>query len=606
MTRRLLGGVIGLLAGVPAALAGAPQIAFVDAAPTLGLSHIVDSGVAFPALFGSLFQTNMGYGGAVGDYDNDGDLDIFLVGGSGSPNRMFRNDLDLGSAGFTDVSATVGSALVAPGLVRFGHFVDLDNDDFLDLLLIGDHDPPDGAISTSRVLRNMGDGTFVDMTAVSGFETTGYIRAGASLADADHDGLLDVYVSAWVLEVGLGSPEYTHDGLAFYNRFFRNTGGFTFSDDTFAAGFGFLARDSFTSVFADFDHNLDPDVFVAIDHSSDAFFSNNGGLFTDVTLTVGTVHTGNDMGAACADFDDDGDLDLFTTNITDDTLNPCGAGTTQGNALYVNQLTETGSLTFTDEASSRGVFDTAWGWGTGWIDYENDGHLDLVACTGFDQWLAVAVGTTCGLYQTPTYSFQNDGGGQFARIAGIGMDASDDSRGLCVFDFDRDGDQDVLIINVDQPVRLFENQTQSPGHWLGVEVRQRTGMNRMGIGVRIDALVDGVWKRRDILAGQSYVCGHPPEVHFGLGTQTHAEALRVRWTDGTVTTLADVPANQLVRIDQPICPCDWDRSESIAILDLLAFLSDWYGDGLAADLNGDNAVDVSDLLAFLACWFPGC
>ncbi len=589
------------------ATAATAQIEFVDVAPSIGLTHTVQSGEAFPLLDQSLFQTNMGYGGAAGDYDDDGDIDIFLVGGGSVPNRLFRNNVDQGLPGYTDVTDTLMPGLDFPDFARMAHFVDLDNDELLDLVVIADHDMPHASLSKSRVFRNTGDG-FVDMTPNSNFLTPGYLRAGASLADQNGDGFLDVYVSAWTLEIGSGEPQYTHAGVPFYNLYYENDArdGFTFTDRTFERGFGLIARDSFTSIFADFDHNSEPDLFVAIDHSSDAFFSNEGGTSTDTTVLVKTTHTGNDMGAAAADFDDDGDLDIYTTNITDNTTDPCGVGTTQGNVLYVNQLSETGSLSFNDEAAQRGVLDTAWGWGVDWIDFENDGDLDLVAATGFRQWLEQILGTDCAISITPTYSFVNDGSGQFARATGIGLDTPEDSRGLLVFDHDRDGDQDILIVNIDEPVRLYENRTTNPGNWLTIDVRQRDGLNRMGIGVRVDALVGGIWKRRDILAGESYVFGSPPEVHFGLGPHAAADALRVRWTDGTITTLGPVPANQYRRVNQPACPCDVNNDSAADILDLLEFVSVWYSRDALADFNADNSTDVIDLLTFLECFLGPC
>jgi len=312
---------------------------------------------------------------------------------------------------------------------------------------------------------------------------------------------------------------------------------------------------SFSSIFFDFNDDLYPDLFVAIDHTSDEFFWNRAGAFVNATAEVGATHTGNDMGVACSDLDDDGDLDLFVTNITD----PSHVfGTTQYNALNINTASPLEAARFSDEAALRGVHNTYWGWGTKFVDVENDGDLDLIAVTGFDEYVYLRVGPGSPVYRTPSVLLINDGTGRFSRLQSAGLDDPDDSRALIAFDYDRDGDEDLLVTNVNQPARLLENIGSPQGHWLQVELRQSIGENRNGIGASVFAAVAGVTKRRDIIVGDSYLAGSPAEVHFGLGSASRLDVLQVKWTDGTESSYTNVVADRFVRIVQGVPDADVD------------------------------------------------
>jgi hypothetical protein len=275
-----------------------------------------------------------------------------------------------------------------------------------------------------------------------------------------------------------------------------------------------------------------------VDHGYDSFFSSQGGeSFVDVARDVGVYRWGNEMGIAVADFDDDADLDLYVTNIT----HPDRELT--DNVLYVNQLTETGELAFIDQARERGVHDTFWGWGTDFVDVDQDGDLDLLAATGFDAWNEF-VGVYESLIHTPTVLFLNDGTGRFDRRVQVGLDAPMDSRALIAFDYDRDGDQDVLITNVGEPARLFENQSSSQGNSLTVTLEP----DHLAQGAAVYATIRGETKRRDLISGRSYLSGTPNEVHFGLGDAERVERLLVVWVDGSEHSLSDIAANQRITV----------------------------------------------------------
>ncbi len=561
--------------GVGPALAGGDPPsgpAWMDVSLDRGVSHVTQPGQLFPGnnFTFQLMQRIMGQGAACADYDNDGDLDLYIVSGAGHSNALLQNQLtETGSPTFTNVIDQSGADSLDFG--RMAHFADLDNDGWLDLIVIND-DHWTLTLGQSRIFRNNGPDTegvvtFTDVTEGSGFRAVGRIRAGSALADADNDGDLDLYVTNWCAELGLNDPFFAGD-----NRYFENLGGFTFAERSEASGLGLIARDSFTPIFHDFNGDHRPDIYIAVDHSSDEFFLNTPDGFVRMTEAVGVTHEGNDMGAACADFDDDGDLDLYTTNISDETGN---YGNGYGNVLYLNTPTPDGMPAFADVAAQRGADSTFWGWGVEFTDPDQDGDLDLMTVNGFDPFLYPG----SPLAMQPPVFLLNDGSGMFAPMEAPGTTTGADSRCLLAFDYDRDGDDDLLITNHNAPAVLLENVCPDAGHWLRVQVRQSNGANVFGIGATVRATLttpDGpVTKRREILTSRSYLAGAPAEVHFGLGPVTTIDRLSVEWTDGTSTTLTDVAADQLLTITQPVRAC-------------------------AADLNADGRADGADVPAFLA------
>lgn len=592
----------------PISAAAQPQ--FVNVAAAKGLIHgnPYHQTFAFPVerwrgIAGVLtvMQANMGNGAGVTDFDHDGDFDVYLLNQLGLPNHFFRNDVVDGARRFTDITAMVG--LGDTGLGRASLFADLDNDGWQDVILINDDDPT-AAYPPSKVFRSVG-GRFVDVTADSGIPALGFIKGGACLGDYDADGLLDLYVGVWLFQGARPTPLFSGN-----NHLFHNLGGMLFEDVTATSGVGVFGHDTYSCVFADFDNDGDADLYVAVDHASDLYLRNEGGTFVNDTVAVGATHTGNDMGLGVADFDDDGDLDVYSTNITD---LQGGFGTTDFNTLLVNQLTESGQLRFVDQAEARAVQNTYWGWGTEFVDVDNDSDLDLYAVNGFDQFVASG---SPSLVDTPEVMFVNDGTGHFAAAIGCGADFVGDARAAIAFDYDLDGDQDLLVTNVNEATVLLENRSPDQGHWLDVRLVGSCGFNADAVGGRVYVTVGERTQMREVIAGGSYLSGRSLEQHFGLGEASSIDELRIVWPNRTEASFTDVAANQRILVLQggDAGESSWFRVPAVVrdLRDVAAFQRCFGGTDpscAALDTASPQGVDAADLGAFLDSlrWpLPGC
>lgn len=484
---------------------------------------------------GKVMQRNMGNGAAVGDYDRDGDLDVFLVSNEGSLTGLFRNELsETGTARFTDVTDPAGVA--DRGLGRVAHFADLDGDGWLDLLVVNDHMP--GELPPSRVFANRRDGTFEDVTEGSGFHPSGYLVGGAALADFDRDGDLDVYLSYWTRELRrtpVGAP--IRGAWPGENRYYENLGGFVFREATDAVGLHGVTQDTFTAVPHDFDADGDLDLYLAVDHRADRYFENRQGTFVDASAEAGVGHRGNDMGVAVGDVDGNGTFDLFVTNVYD----PQGAYGLDppGNTLLMVERSG-GAARFVDEAEERGVQKTAWAWGATFVDIDLDTDQDLFVVQGFDEFIADDFeldGATASL-------LLNDGTGTFSDAADASCDIPGDQRTVVPFDFDRDGDPDLLITQVALPAVLLENTSE--GNTLTVAL---DATDPASAGATIEVTAGDVTMRRLLLAGGSYLAGMPLESYFGLGDHERAD-VRVTWATGDEATYIGVAAGELLRAER--------------------------------------------------------
>jgi hypothetical protein len=488
--------------------ARAPEWAFSDATTEAGLVFTYST-VAVPA---TLTQRAAG-GVAAGDYDRDGDVDLFVVGGDAGKSALFRND---GAGRFEDVAETAGVILEhtnASGPL----FFDFDGDGQLDLFV--------GATEgeTARMFRNRGDGTFEDVTTEIGtIGASGAISATAG--DYDGDGWLDLFLSHWGT---LG--EVCH--------LWRNRGGRSFECVDDSAGippFGdALSDQTFTSNFVDIDADGDSDLLVASDFGTSRVLLNEGqGRF--VPLVDSPLSDENGMGSAVGDYDEDGALDWFVSSIRDADGTTEGDWGTTGNRLYRNL----GDGTFTDVTDAAGVRDGDWGWAACFSDLNHDGRLDLVQVNGWPQGSEQFRGT-------PARLFLGSGSGRFVEAhEELGLVETGGGRGLVCFDYDLDGDADLFVANNGGPVKLWRNDGGAElGSYLDIALVGRPP-NVDGIGAVVRVRTNGRELVRPIRAGSNYVSQDPPIAHFGLGPATRVERVAVTWPDGQETSLEDVPVNQ--------------------------------------------------------------
>jgi hypothetical protein len=479
-------------------------------------------------------SVHMSGGAAAGDFDRDGLLDLFVTR-LDMPGILYRNR---GDGTFEDVTERYGLETTAGG--NGAGWADIDNDGDLDLYVTN--------VLDKRFYLFVNDGDrFLEQGAARGADVaTDYRHHGFSVAfgDYDRDGFLDLHVTEW-LQIALDNPVPSHARLL-HNRG-RAAPGF-FDDVTDTAGVDLLqgvrgSRTSYTSSFSDMDGDGWPELLVVADFSTSRLFWNDRGAFTDGTLFSHVGSDQNGMGSAIGDYDGDGDMDWFVTAIYDPNYmcgntELCGWGTT-GNRLYRNQ----GGRSFEDATDPAGVRDGGWGWGAAFVDYDNDGDLDLVMTNGVDFPYPEAA-----LFRSdPMRVWRNQGDGTFTDAAAeVGIDDRGDGKGLLVFDYDDDGDEDLLVVQHEGPPRLYRNDGGNRRSWLRVRLEGNVS-NHDGVGARV-----AVTRQRgdaplvrDIPGAGQFLGQSEMVAHFGLGdfAQPLAE-VRVDWPSGRRQVLHAVAVGQ--------------------------------------------------------------
>ena len=477
----------------------------------------------------------MGGGVAAADIDDDGDLDLFLATDQDDPDRVYRNR---GDGSFDEEAALVG--LASSERARLGLWIDTDGDGRLDLVVGGDcygnTITCQPGLSLLRHYRQGSDGVFTDVTAASGLvddaadHLVSQHRSGMAAADLDGDGDLDLYTSWW------GDR----------SRLYRNLGDGTFEEIGAAAGPGVDVRHHWQPVIFDANGDGLPDLFVAIDFDTNELWLNQGGfVFEEVAGSVGLDTAWNEMGVAVGDPDNDGDFDLYVTNIT-------GLEAGRHNVLFRRNA----DLSWTEVAVPAGVAETGWGWGTTFGDVDGDGDLDLAVTNGF---------TNEPYTSDPSYLFRNllhtTAGAEAGTLlfddvsVAAGVDDTYWGNTILALDLDRDGDLDLLQTAKEHGgqatgtghLRLLDNRTPAQGGYLLVKPRM-PGPNPRAIGAVVEIRIGAERQQRLISAGTSHLGQEGAEAHFGLATHPRVDRLTIHWPDGRQTTLGSVAANQMLTV----------------------------------------------------------
>lgn len=485
--------------------------------------------------------TRFAGGAAAGDYDNDGDIDLFVVRGDSGSNLLYRND---GNNTFTNVSGAAGVAFTNGGAATYRHsgpmFADLDGDADLDLFVGGVQGDP------SVLFQNNGDGTFSDVTTGSGIDLMGAEHnVSAAFGDYDLDGDLDMAVAHWGTVRSNANPGDTE-------HLWRNDsagGQIIFVSQSVESG---LSPDivnfpdpfsgqgdqdfSFSPAFVRLNDDLYPDIIMVSDFGKTQIFMNNqDGTFTNTT-DVDVIRDTNGMGLAIGDYDNDGDLDIFVSSIY-----RVGREGINGNRLYRND----GGM-FIDDTDTAGVDDGGWGWAACFIDFENDGDLDLYHTNG---WQLI---TEDDYTDDRSRAFVSNGAGVFVDDADdLGLVDSEQGRGVVCADFDQDGDVDIFLWSSEVATagRLFRND-EADNNYLTVNLRGKAP-NTAAAGARIEVTIGGTTQMREVSLASNFVSQNPTEQVFGLGSAMQVDSLTVEWPDGQTTVMGTVTANQNLIIDHP-------------------------------------------------------
>ncbi|MYF38904.1 MAG: CRTAC1 family protein, partial [Gammaproteobacteria bacterium] len=462
---------------------------------------------------------------AAGDVDDDGDVDLYVVGGNTIPNALYLNN---GDGTFSDVAEDKGV-----GITHWGSgpaFGDIDSDGDLDLFV--------GAVENDPIYvfeNRLGDSdsSFVDITEDSGISLHAKNTVSATMSDYDRDGWVDVFLTHW------GEVRFE---LSDTETVWRNEGGGLFSNASNKSHISTSILDlstdwSYTANLFDIDNDDDHDLLLASDFNTSQVLKNyDGKNFYRITDRQ-VIKDQAGMGAAVGDYDNDGDFDWFVTSIYDLPL----GGNWIGNRLYEND----GTGEFTDITLSAQVEAGNWAWGACTQDFDNDGYLDIFHVNGW--------------FELPKYKnissrfFLNLENSTFESVAAeVGIDDTEQGRALACFDADRDGDIDIIVVNVsERHIVYYRNDSEFLGNSLTIKLRG-AGLNTYGIGAKVKVTTSSGSQIRQLGGSNNYASHDPLEVHFGLGSATAAD-VRVEWLDRAldVTELLAVEANQVLTIHQP-------------------------------------------------------
>jgi len=567
---------------LPPDAGGQQAIPFVDITSESGPDFVHVNGATGELLLPEV----IGAGGALFDFDNDGDLDLFVVQSGTIPSRgsglgtrdsglgtrdskfgadtttskeprsrLYRNDPSPGGRTrfrFTDV--TERSGIVMAGYGMGAATGDFNNDGWIDLYIT--------ALGSNRLFRNNGNGTFTDVTARSGTDDPRW-STSAAFFDYDGDGWLDLFVVNYVdfkaeMKRGCFSASSARDycNPAVYDpvaaKLLHNNRDGTFSDVTMRAGIDRAPGRGLGVLASDVNGDGWTDLYVANDGDPNRLWINErgSGVFQDEALLSGLAlsRTGQpqgSMGVDAADVDGDGDEDLFVTNLDN-----------EGNTLYLN----VGKGLFEDRTVEFGLFKLGFtGFGTRFIDYDNDGWLDLVVVNGAVRHLSSQVqqGDPYPLKQR-SQLFRNDRGRRFQDVsdtAGPAFAQLQVARGAATGDLDNDGDTDIVVFNNSGPVRVLLNDVGSRRHWLGIRAID-SRYRRDALHSRV-TLAGGRSVHKTIQTDGSYCVANDPRVLFGLGSESRPQTVRVQWAGGQMEEFRDLAVDRYWVLEPGKTPRPW-------------------------------------------------
>ncbi len=536
-------------------------------------------------------------GAAMFDYDNDGDLDIYVANGHGYRNYLLKND---GSGNFTDVSREAGVDITVE--THGVGSADIDNDGDADLFAATD--------GRNYLFLNNGDGTFADITESAGIVSR-YFSSTVAFADIDNDGYVDIYVGGAGGEDGVEINRRVGTG-----ELYLNNGDRTFRDITDETG----TESTYTwSVrFCDYDDDGDPDLFTANDQgialagewSPIRLYRNEGNLtFTDVTREAGLGITGSWMGLAFGDYDLDGDFDFFATNVGGSFVDKKGHQEYDLHGFFRND----GGV-FRNIAEELEVAPDVtlamleFGWGTVFTDFDNDGDLDLYYVGNYDMLQA---------YNNPGHLLINDGAGAFRdSTARYGLRTIDGTGtpsiavGVATGDVNDDGHVDIFVANAGTDFRtgypMLFTEKFDDNNWIRLKL-EGTESNRSAIGARIRLTAGGKTQIRDVASGGSSFSQNSLWPTFGIGESKVIDAIEIRWPSGIVQIFEDIEPNQTLEIREQRPPpvvvyanprADFNGDGNVDFSDFIAIASAFNTDDSTYDLNGNGVVDFSDFIEF--------
>jgi enediyne biosynthesis protein E4 len=541
-------------------------VTFTDITAAAGLSRALNvSGSPEDKQF---VLEEMGCGAAFFDYDNDGWLDIFLVNGTSFDPKvqaarpasyLFHNNRD---GTFTDVTLKAG--LSHSGWGQACCVGDYDNDGFDDLFVT--------YWGQNVLYHNNGDGTFTDVSSRAGVAgSPARWGAGCCFLDYDRDGHLDLFVANYLNFDPQKAPRPGGSAYCRYNEIpvpcgplgfaggtnvlYRNRGDGTFADVSEQSGI-VNPRGPSTMVFvgsnwratgsygmgaasADFDNDGWPDIYVACDTAPSLLYRNNhDGTFREIAIPAGCALDEHGvalagMGVGVADYDGDGWLDIVRTNFSE-----------QVTTLYRNYG---GTFEVASIRAGLGANRKHLGFGVDFFDFDNDGWSDIFIANGH-VYAQIANRKLHVTYRQPKLLYRNRGDGRFEDVsgtAGAAIRAENLGRGCAFGDFDNDGDVDVLVNNLDGPPTLLRNDGGNRNNWILIKC-VGTRSNRSAIGTRVKVTAAGRSQIDEVMSGSSYYSQNDLRLHFGLGRSARADTVEIAWPSGEKETLRNVPANHLI------------------------------------------------------------